>query len=110
MYAAPVSEIHGKTRTYVKPYVFKLILWKLYYFSLRVFMGTRMSTRSLLNLDLDPHVTRVTGHSELTDLKLADLPTSKLIGSRELLGVVATSSPRCTPDNCSLKEHNFISI
>ena len=51
-----------------------------------------MSTRSLMNLDLDPQVTRVTGHSKLTDLKLADLPTSKLIGSRELLGVVATSS------------------
>ena len=49
-----------------------------------------MSTRSLLNLDPDPQVTRVTGHSELTDLKLADLPTSKLIGSRELLGVVAS--------------------
>ena len=85
-------KIHGKTRTYVKPYVFKLILWKLYYFSLRVFTGTRMSTRSLLNLDPDPQVTRVTGHSELTDLKLTDLPTSKLIGSRELLGVVASPS------------------
>src|SRR4051812_34445435 len=52
-----------------------------------------MSTRSLMNLDPDPQVTRVMGHSELTDLKLADLPTSKLIGSHELLGVVATSNP-----------------
>src|SRR5207237_10358391 len=99
MYAAPVSEIHGKTRTYVKPYVFKLILWKLYYFSLRVFTGTRMSTRSLLNLNLDPQVTRVTGHSDLTDLKLADLPTSKLIGSHELLGVVSSPSTGMDDDD-----------
>ena len=73
------------------------MLWKLYYFYLRVFAGTRMSTHNLLNLDLDLQVTRVTGHSELTDLKLtdlklADLPMSKLIGSCELLGVVAIST------------------
>ena len=72
--------------------MFRLIYGNFYYFYLRVFAGTRMSTHNLLNLDLDPQVTRVTGHSELTDLKLADLPTSKLIGSRELLGVVASPS------------------
>ena len=58
--------------------------------------GTHTSTCGLLNLDPDPQVTRVTGHSKLTDLKLADLPTSKLIGSRELLGVVASPNP--SPD------------
>ena len=49
-----------------------------------------MSTHNLLNLDPDPQVTHVMGHSELTDLKLTDLPTSKLIGSHELLRVMAS--------------------
>src|SRR5438045_321350 len=55
-------------------------------------MGTRMSTHSLLNPYLDPHVIHVTSHSELMVLKLMDVLTNKLMGSCELLEVVFSLS------------------